>query len=283
MGCSEGVSLGTECPRHMGICRQSLDGAIQGGDDDDDRSEPSDGLDEPPVMTPHDASVLLDAMPLPPDASHGDVVDAGVAALFPGLFNPSFELTAGNTGDVTVLSANGTVIAPWYTCQPIGGGTSGPLSAVRAERSAVVRTTLPDGGVQDVSVTARDGATFVSMQYFAGLLQIPLVQKLTEPLRPGADYEIAVDVLVSNPASRLALAVSGASDNCWASTDRLLTMTTGILSSSWQTVCLPFRASDAYSRLVFAVSADNLLNGNRIYIDNLRPVTDRRICTPPAL
>jgi len=267
-GCTEAIPLGSECPADPGVCKRpaSGDGAPRPElpEDEDDDLEPLDGGApfpardaEPPV----EAGSAVDA---------GEPRDGGPIPLFPAMRNPSFELTGGAAGDVTVLSLNGTVIAPWYTCQPVGGGTPGPLTAVRVEHGAVARDTV-DGGALDQAVAPQHGTVFVSMQYFAGLIQLPLLQQLREPMRAGVPYGLAIDVRVSNPASNLSLILAGTADSCWSSND-LLTVTPPITQSGWRTLCLHFTPATDLPNLVLAVGSTTPLDGSRLFLDNLRSV-----------
>lgn len=258
LGCTELVVLGDECPRNA-ACVVELDGNVI--------DPPIDaGLD--PAEPSLDSGDLLDAHP-DVVSSDGYVPAADDASvwLLPPLQNPSFELTDGQPGDVAAVSLpTGTVIAPWFSCQPIGGGP-GALTGVRAENVLAINDGRPS------VVIAKDGLTFIAMQYFVALFAPALVQELSTPLRAGTEYGFALDVRITNPDARLSLQVYGAQEPCVGTSDATLLAETGPLSSTgWQTACLRFTAPVDLPYFMLVESAPDGLSNDRLFFDNLRSV-----------
>jgi hypothetical protein len=259
-GCTELVVIGDECRRDA--CIVELDGRVIEVplDAGVDSREPDLDANVVPVPDAQPDVILVDRyVPAPDDAA---------VWMPPDLMNPSFEVTDGQPGDVTAVSLpTGTAIAPWFTCQPIGGGPTA-LTGVRAEALVAVS----DEGLPTV-VRPRDGLTFIAMQYFVTLFAPALLQQLATPLHTGTLYGFAIDVRTSNPDANLSLQVFGASAPCLSTEDAtLLTATAPITRPGWQTVCLRFNAPSELPFLMLVESAESPLSGDRLFFDNLRSV-----------
>ncbi|MDB4988855.1 MAG: hypothetical protein JWN04_4033 [Myxococcaceae bacterium] len=264
--CSELVPLGSECPATGEPCIVA----------DDSGSEVE--LDAYIAPAPVDAG-MTNVTPPPADADIVVPPDSSMRTLslaFPPLSNPGFELSGGPPGDVTTVS--GTMIAPWYTCQPIGGGAN-PTTAVRAESSVTLSASEMPAGA---TISSPDGSgTFISMQYLVEFVPIPLVQGLTSPLVVGEPYAFAIDVQSPSLAAELSLQVRGTGDNddCLNLGQNLLVASDPIRTAGWHTLCLPFTSTVAYTHLVLtldsAVALSNALNvqSARLLFDNVRAAT----------
>lgn len=269
VGCSELVALGSECPVGDTVCTAvQQDGAVSGGGRDvsavpadrDAGSRPSDSGQR-------DAGAR-------PGAVDGATPAVGFSAFEVG--NGEFSLTSGSPGDVTAVSLPTiTGIQPWFTCQPIGGG-SNPTTAVRAENSVTlgVGETAP-GEVVVAPNAVDDTDTFISIRHLVTLVDIPLLQRLPEPLQAGRRYAVAIDVRTGNTDALLSLEVRGGNvgDSCvGAQGQTRLAETDPITAPGWTTVCLPFTAPVEYTHLVLSVKSD-LLRDARLFLDNLRSAT----------
>lgn len=274
-GCIEAIPLGSECPSAPGVCQPMGLDAGRGASSTGPSTPPHDAAPADAARAPIEAAV-------PPESDPPEDAGGPRQLLLPALDNLSFEFTGSEPGDVTVIGPNRSIIAPWYTCQPIGGGKAGPLSAVRAERAVlIVDARDADASVAIDSIQPTDGDTFVSEQYFAGLLSVPLVQQLAEPLRAGEEYGFAIDVRATGPMPRLALSVYGADGGCLPSGNaHLLAIVQPERVRKWQTVCVRFVAPLPHTHLFFSVTSDSLLNGDRLFIDNIRQTAECE--TPPA-
>jgi hypothetical protein len=265
-GCTEAVLLGDAC-RGDAPCVVELDGRVL----------------ELPIDARVDArvpdldarsAVLLDAQS---DGGPGDsyvpAPDDAAVWMMPHLENESFDLTEGQPGDVAAVSLpTGTVIAPWFSCQPIGGGP-GALTGVRAETLVA----LTEDGLPDI-VTPQDGITFVAMQYFVTLFPPALVQELKTPLRPGTSYGFALFVRTSSPSANLSLQVYGAEAPCVGVSDAtFLTASDAITSSGWQRVCLHFSTPKELRYLMLVENAPGALSGDRLFFDDMDSVEE---CAP---
>jgi hypothetical protein len=258
-GCTELVVIGGEC-RDRDACLVELDGQLYEPSLDasvDRRAPELDARVE--VDGADDAAVMVDS----------DVPNDAAVWMRTGLTNPSFEVTDGTPGDVTAVSLpTGTVIAPWFTCQPIGGGPTA-LTGVRAE--ALVAISGEDG--LPTVVRPQDGLTFIAMQYFVALFSPALVQELATPLRAGTRYGFALDVRTSNPSAGLSLQVFGANAPCAGIAEATaLGATPPITTSGWQTVCLRFPAPTDLPYLMLVENAATPLSGDKLFFDNLRSV-----------
>jgi hypothetical protein len=271
VGCSELVALGSECPVGDTVCAAvSRDGSVIGaGPDvsavpanrDAGTSRPSDG-------GARDAGSKSNS---PPD---GSTTPVGISAFEVG--NGAFSLTSGSPGDVTAVSLPTiTGIQPWFTCQPIGGG-SNPTTAVRAESTVTLSGTETPAGELVVAPNAVDDKdTFISIRHLVTLVDIPLLQRLPEPLEAGKRYVLAIDVRTGNPDALLSLQVRGGNvgDSCVGSQGQTnLAETDPVTTPDWHTVCLPFTATVEYTHLVLSVKSD-ILRDSRLFLDNLRSAT----------
>jgi hypothetical protein len=232
-----------------------------------------------PPARPDSASPSVDSgVPTQPTepVPDADVVEPQLSA-FPAIQNRGFDLNPGsNPGDISTLSS--TVIAPWYSCQPISGGDN-PTTAVRAESSVMLsESETPAGAV----VTPRDGSgTFISMQYLVKFVPIPLVQRLAEPLHASEHYALAVDVQSPNLPAMLSLQLRGSTedDPCLDLNQDLLVESDPVTTPGWQTLCLPFTGTADYKYLVLSLQSGALLGGAlmttsaRLFFDNMRPAT----------
>jgi hypothetical protein len=274
LGCSELVSLGTVCPEGNGICAVPEDAALLPADVG---PLPADGGVAVPVAEA--GADVNDAGQGPQLAPDADVPVVEPLVAFPQLRNGDFALTNGAPGDVTYLSVpTATLIAPWFTCQPIGAG-DGIATAVRAESSVTLADSETPPGAM---VGAPDGSeTFVSIRHLVTLVDLPLVQRLAEPLRQGQRYAIAVDVRTGNTDALLSLQLRGGNaDLCLStSSQSVLAETDPITQVGWQTVCLPFVAPLDYTHLILSVKSE-LLRDARLFFDHMRPATAREC---PAL
>ncbi|HEX5658015.1 MAG TPA: hypothetical protein VFX59_12505, partial [Polyangiales bacterium] len=130
-GCTELVVIGDEC-REQSACIVELDGRVVEVPLDaslDARTPDLDAGLTPELDGEADGGFADHYVPAPDDAS---------VWMTPALINPSFEVTDGQPGDVTAVSLpTATVIAPWFSCQPVGGGP-GALTGVRAETRVAV-------------------------------------------------------------------------------------------------------------------------------------------------
>jgi len=263
IGCSENIALGSECRELGSSCPPAsvLDGA--------DAPIPPSEAGRPDAARPMDAGPpLVDAF-TPPAAEASSPGDASVVLV---LGNPSFERLQGEPGDITTVNAivpGGTLIAPWYTCQPIGAGNTG-LTAVRAE--AMVERLDADGGVTEV-VQPSEGMTMVSIAHFANVF-FPLIQELEAPLASGQRYSFTLDVHALAEEPELWLQVWGA-DGCLP--DELLAESPPVRGPTWQTVCFDFTPEEPHRLVLLQAKSSSPLGGARLLFDNLQPTTG---CSP---
>ncbi|MDB4976244.1 MAG: hypothetical protein JWN48_4585 [Myxococcaceae bacterium] len=265
-GCSELVPLGSACPESADSCLIDDDG---GG-----------SVATPDAQAPTSDDAGMAMLPASADdaaaQTSSDATVAVPSVRFPLLDNGGFDLRdMSSPGDVTTLST--TNIKPWYTCQPIGGPDN--TTAVRAETMVTLADTeLPAGA----TVLAPDGAgTFVSMQYLINIVPISLLQSLAGPLAPGEPYGFAIDVQSPNPSAKLSLQVRGTGDgdDCLNLGGNVLVESDPITTTGWQTLCLSFTATEAYTHLVLTPKSGAPLTGAitnakaRLLLDNLRAVT----------
>ncbi|MET0340677.1 MAG: hypothetical protein ABW252_06730 [Polyangiales bacterium] len=266
--CSELVDLGSECPPHVSVCLDppppvevpgpsvpgpTLDAGSAGTIDmlgeRDDAQRPSDGG----------------------PAVDGNGEGSGAVATLPALFNRSFELTQGGPGDITTVSLpTFTSISPWYTCQAIGQGSTGPLSAVRAEN------TLDAGSAEAAgAIAATDARTFVSIRYFGNVLAVPLIQRLGAPMTRGTRYGLAADVRALSSSTHLSLQVKGGND-CLGITQQpeVLATTAPVTPGAWQRVCISFVPSATYNLIGLQAVSTSSLSDDILLVDNLREATD---------
>jgi len=263
LGCSELVSLGTMCPDGNGICAVGEDAARPVD------AEPVSPNDSGTTTPRRDAGTVDGGAPEPTDAGRAPITDAVV---FPLIRNAGIELTDVVHGDVTTVSLpTATTIAPWFTCQPIGAGP-GLATAVRAEGS----TTLADNETPAGEVvTSPDGSdTFVTIRHLVTLVDLPLIERLAEPLRQGQRYAIAIDVRPGNSDAQLSLQVRGgnAEEVCNAPSQTVLAETDPITDPRWQTACLPFTTPVDYTHLILSVKSA-VLRDARLFFDNIRPAS----------
>lgn len=261
-GCTELVVLGRDC-RGEAPCLVEVDGRVTPNDMDasshPDGAEPNLDASRPRLDGSHDAAVDAN-VPAPGDAAFWKL---------PALLNPSFELTGGEAGDVATLSLpTGTMISPWNSCLPIGVDQS-LLAGVRAE----TLLTYSDRG-NSVRVFPQHERTFIAMKYFVAVIPPVLQQQLRTPMLAGEHYGFAIDVRSSNPAANLSLQVYGGAQACSSliSAATLLAATDPITGPDWQTVCLRFTAPVELPYLIFMEDAPLVLNGDLLFIDNLRSV-----------
>jgi hypothetical protein len=217
---------------------------------------------------------VRDAGKTPTVPTDGATPNVGLSAFEVG--NGEFSLTAGGPGDVTTVSLSAfTTIAPWFTCQPIGGG-SNPTTAVRAENTVTLTgTETPPGEVVLAPDAVDDKDTFISIRHLVTLVDIPLLQRLPEPLLPGHRYALAIDVRTGNTDALLSLQVRGGNvgDSCvGAQGQTILAETDPVTTLGWHTVCMPFTAPVEYTHMVLSVKSD-LLRDARLFLDNLRSAT----------
>jgi hypothetical protein len=270
-GCSELVALGSECPVGDTICpKVRNDGAVN-TDPPDVAAIPSD-WDAGSV--PSSDAAVHDAGSMVADPTDSGTLEVGLSAFDVG--NGEFSLTSGGPGDVTTVSLTAfTTIQPWFTCQPIGGG-SNPTTAVRAENMVTLSSTeTPPGEVVVAPNAVDDTDTFISIRHLVSLVDVPLLQQLPEPLMAGHRYALAIDVRTSNTDALLSLQVRGGNvgDSCvGAQGQTTLAETDPITTPDWHTVCLPFTATVEYTHLVLSVKSD-LLRDARLFLDNLRSAT----------
>jgi hypothetical protein len=259
-GCIEIIGLGSECPPQVLRCPDlppfvapSLDAAVvvaPSTKDDDDA-----GID---IMLGNQRDEALEAR----DAS----ADGDVLLPVPALANWSFELTQGEPGDITAISLPSfTSIAPWFTCQPIGGGTT-PLTAVRAERELQANTIDPIGPT--------DRAAFTSIRYFASLVQVPLVQKLNEPLRAGHPYAFSIDVRATGSVAHLSLQVRGANDCLSIGSPELLAESDPVQPGDWQRICVAFTPLHDHAMLLLQVNSNPQTSDDLLLLDNIGAALD---------
>jgi hypothetical protein len=265
-GCTEVVVVATECRPEDAQCLVPSDGSPA----EVGSMDAAVGLDgtAPNLDAAAPALDAFDAGSLEVDAFIPAPTDAAVW-LLPALKNPSFELTDGQPGDVATVSLpTATVIAPWFSCQPIGGG-QGALTGVRAEAAVPL---LEDGPNPEL-VLARDGRTFVAMQYFVTLLPPVLVQQLGAPLGANEHYGFAIDVRSSNTDGHLSLKVYGSDSGCENTLEATeLASTDPITMSGWQTVCLRFTTPRELPYLMLVESSATPVSGDRLFFDHLRSV-----------
>jgi hypothetical protein len=294
-GCTELVVLGNEC-RGQGSCIVEVDAHVSAipadaGVDaqgpqavDAQRGAPTDAQAEPPpdaeldaqadadpiadldadLATPPDAA--RDAAPIP-DSAAPELVDADVLPT-PAVQNLSFELTSGKPGDVAAVSLpTGTELAPWFSCQTIGG--PGSFAGVRAEAS--VSVPAQDGGVE--TVLPQSGGTFIAMKYFVMLFPPVLAQQMSTPLRAGTQYDFAISVRTSNPGAKLSLQIYGASAPCVLLPSAvLLAQTKPIESRGWNQICLRFTAPSDLRYFMLVENAPGTVSDDRLFVDDLRNV-----------
>lgn len=268
-GCHESIELGSECLQGLRECLPPdappgmPDARIEAGTPD--AARPIDA--QPPVLD----ATAADVEPPPSDAE-----EPSGWGVMPAFENLSFELKSGGPGDVTTVNAvlpGGTLIAPWYTCQPIGVGDTN-LTAVRAENAAP--QTLADGGARP-NITPRDGNTLISVSTFANVF-FPLMQELREPLRAGVRYTFALDARAVADEPSLWLQVLGA-DGCLR-VDEVLAESEPIKNGDWQTLCFDFIPAATHSVVLLQVLSSSPLFGGRLLFDNLR---DASHCPSPGV
>lgn len=259
-GCIEVVGLGSECPPDVFRCPDLPP------------------MDQPSAEPHFDASVIV-RPPIDDDAGDdvtlGNQDDAlatrdasvdGALLPVPALANWSFELTQGQPGDVTTISLPSfTAIAPWFTCQPIGGGTT-PLTAVRAEYGLDPRALYPIGPT--------DLSTFTSIRYFANVVQVPLVQKLSEPLRAGHPYAFSIDVRATGSIAHLSLQVRGANDCLSIGSPELLAESDLVQPGGWQRICLAFTPINDHAMLLLQVNSNPQVSDDLLLLDNIGAAVD---------
>jgi len=276
-GCSELVALGSECPAGDIGC-----GALHGdgGLEVPDVNLPS-GLRDAGRAASSDGAVR-DARVARPSDDGGPVTPTALARFDVG--NGDFSLITGTPGDVTAVSLpTATGIQPWFTCQPIGGGPN-VTTAVRAENMVTLGNGETAPGDIVVAPNAADPTdtidttdTFISIRHLVTLVDLPLLQRLPEPLLQGQRYAVAIDVRTGNTEALLSLQVRGGNvgDSCvGASGQTTLAETDPITRTGWHTVCLPFTAPVDYTHLVLSVKS-NLLTDARLFLDNMRSATSR--------
>jgi hypothetical protein len=208
------------------------------------------------------------------DPADGATTEVGLSSFEVG--NGTFSLVTGAPGDVTTVSLPYvTGIQPWFTCQAIGGGDN-PTTAVRAESSVTLSATeTPPGEVVVAPNAVDDTDTFISIRHLVTLVDIPLMQRLPQPLAAGHRYALAIDVRSGNTDAQLSLQVRGGNvgDSCvGAQGQTTLAETDPITRSGWHTICLPFSAPVEYTHLILSVKFD-LLGDARLFLDNLRSAT----------
>jgi hypothetical protein len=271
-GCSELVALGSECPVGDTVCTMvRVDGGTSGSAPDVSTVPPNRdaGLFAGNDGGAHDAGSMSNT------ETDGSTATTGISLCEVG--NGEFSLTAGGPGDVTTVSLTAfTTIAPWFTCQPIGGG-SNPTTAVRAENMVTLGSGETPAGDVVMAPNAIDATdTFISIRHLVTLVDIPLLQRLPEPLMAGHRYALAIDVQTGNTDALLSLQVRGGNvgDSCvGAQGQTTLYETDPITTTGWRTVCLPFTAKVEYTHLVLSVKSD-LLQDARLFLDNLRNATE---------
>jgi hypothetical protein len=275
-GCVEDVPIAAECPPdYAGPCLVELDGG-----------EPPPQPEDPPPTARIDGGVRADA------ASDGDAVSGTSLPPLPAIRNESFEFQNDTTmpGDVTALSTPFTDISPWYTCQPIAAGQTGnSLTAVRAEDRLEAGTTE---GAPKVAVGPSQGNTFITIGYLVNIVPMPLLQRLSTPLRAGQEYAFAIDALATSADALLSLEVRGNEQGCLGGQSQsTLVRSPPITSQDWTTVCVRFTPSTDLSYLILAAEPNfpdsnidpgqmliegDLLGGPRLVFDNIREATSER-------
>lgn len=271
LGCVENVPIAAECPPDRSApCFVELDGGE---------------VDAPPTVLPPVARA---------DAGTRDgatiSAEAGTSpATMPPLENLSFEFSSANSvaGDVTTVSNLTTItaIAPWYTCQPIGGQTGNSVTAVRAE------TGLPAGtkeGEPKVAVAPSDGETFITVGYLVNIVPMPLLQHLATPLRDGQRYAFAIDALATSTTAMLSLQLRANTQGCLgASSQQKLFTSEPISAQTWSTVCVSFTSPAELDYLILAAEPSagstidpaemliegDILGGPRLMFDRIRAAT----------
>lgn len=262
------VDLGSECPPNLSVCPDGPGAPPPGAPDgppasllDAGPAFPSDDVGREGTL-PGDAAVPVDG--------NGEGT-GGAVPMLPALLNRSFELTQGGPGDVTAVSLPSfTSIAPWYTCQPVGQGSTGPLSAVRAEN------TLGLGNVDaGTAIGATDARTFVSIRYFGNVLQVPLIQRLVAPMNPGTRYGFAVDVRTTSLTAHLSLQIKGGND-CLGITQQpeVLSTTTPVAPGGWRRVCVSFLPKASYNLIGLQAVSTIPVSDDMLLVDNLREASD---------
>jgi hypothetical protein len=269
-GCSDTISLGSECPQQLGPCVQSgLDASV----------EPTTVPPPPPVAVVDARVTVMDSArpvpdagsPVPPMPSQ-DAGPTSSRALLPALRNRSFEIVDGGApGAVAAISlVPGTAsIQPWHTCQAFAADR---VIAMKASTEEALPTTTPDGGAPEL-VLPRDGRAFVTAQPPVGfdLLVLPLIQKLEEPLRAGQRYAFGLDVRTTGDlAATLLVRGTNGEDGC-RQVQEGLTRSEPILSDEWQSLCFEFVPPFDYTHLLLQANFE-LLSDSSLYFDNLRPL-----------
>ncbi|MET0283237.1 MAG: hypothetical protein ABW352_02160, partial [Polyangiales bacterium] len=225
----------------------------------------------------------------PDTGSIADATSGTTLPPLPPLRNESFEFQNDTNvaGDVTALNTLLTDISPWYTCQPIAAGqTANSLTAVRAEKGLEAGTTE---GAPKVAVSPDDGNTFITIGYLVNIVPMPLLQRLSTPLRAGQEYAFAIEALATSADALLSLEVRGNEQGCLGpSSQSMLVRSAPITAQSWTTVCVRFTPTTDLSYLILAAEPNfpdsnidpgqmliegDILGGPRLVFDNIREAT----------
>lgn len=278
-GCSETILLGSECGDQRGPCRTTaIDASV-----------------DPVTMqpkTPPDARPYRDAEIRPPGMDGGQIAppppphDAASEDDLPlarAIRNPSFELDDGGMpGVIAELGLPRTAAIPhWFTCQPLAA--SNGFAAMEAQNQ--VTLARPNGTPPDplmiidagppTIIQPRDGHTFVVAAPLirTGLLVLPLLQHLKEPLVAFENYAFELDVRATGPAKLVIGGVNGATCSelvPLATADKLEE------KREWTPICFELKPDFDFTHLAIRAEFE-LWSDVSVYFDNLRVL---RSCPP---